>query len=68
MTSTDLLTAKDVARKLSVTTQTVYGYVTEGVLPVVRLVSGRLRFRGEDVEAFISANYAVTPDSPSVAS
>ncbi|MFH1282050.1 MAG: helix-turn-helix domain-containing protein [bacterium] len=50
-----LLNVSQVAELLNVSPYTVYGYVSEGKIPVVKL--GNLnRFRLEDVEQFIVSN------------
>jgi len=52
-----LLDARTVARWLGVAVATVYDQATRGVLQVVKLWNGKrrtlMRFRREDVEAFI---------------
>jgi excisionase family DNA binding protein len=49
-----LLTAEDVADLLRVSVDTVYDYARDGLLPSVRF--GRsVRFKSEDVDAFIAA-------------
>lgn len=58
MTDRPLLTARAVAELLDVTPETVLRWVRRGELPAVRLpgtVRGRLRFRVEDVDAWIEA-------------
>lgn len=54
----DLLTIHDVAARLKVAACTVRGLVKRGRLSVVRLSDGSrspMRFRPEDVDAFIAA-------------
>ncbi|MFN3741011.1 MAG: helix-turn-helix domain-containing protein [Thermodesulfovibrionales bacterium] len=48
-----LLTPREVAQMLRVSTRTVYYYSNCGLLPVVKLIRS-LRFRRQDVEDFIS--------------
>lgn len=53
---TGLLTARDVAELLGVTAETVLRWTRNGELPAVRLpgtARGRLRYRPDDVEAWI---------------
>lgn len=47
-----LLTVREVARRLRVSTATVYGLCGRGELPHSR-VSNAIRFRSEDLEGFI---------------
>ncbi|WP_224249458.1 helix-turn-helix domain-containing protein [Hyalangium gracile] len=48
-----LLTVREVAERLGVSTATVYGLCERGELPHVR-VSNAIRIRPADVEAFLS--------------
>lgn len=51
-----LLTAREVADHLGLSPETVLRYVRRGELPAIRLpgtAKGRLRFRREDVEAWL---------------
>jgi excisionase family DNA binding protein len=50
--SDDLLTSKEVARMLRVSTDTVGRWVRNGQLEAIRLPSGQIRIRREDVERF----------------
>ena len=50
-----LLTTKEIAKKLGVTTGTVYRMVHAGIIPAVRIGTGRsLRFDFEDVKTALS--------------
>jgi len=50
-----LMDAKEVAQKLQVSIRTVYGWISEGSIPTVKI--GRLvRFKIEDIEAWIAKN------------
>lgn len=49
----DLLTAKEAARLLRVAPSTVRRWAGLGLLPVIRLPSGALRFRRSDVERLL---------------
>jgi len=51
-----LLTARDVARLLSVHPNTVYALATSGQIASVVVGANRRRFRAEDVEAYVLAN------------
>jgi excisionase family DNA binding protein len=50
----DLLTVRDVAQRLSVSTATVYKLIERGVLPHVR-VSNAIRVAPDDLARFLSA-------------
>ena len=49
-----LLTAREVAELLSVSTETVLRWARRGDLPGFRLPSGQLRFRLEAIEAWLA--------------
>jgi len=51
---TRLLTAREVATVLGVSTETVLRWTRRGVLPGFRLPSGQLRFRSEELEAWLA--------------
>ena len=51
---TRLLTAREVAAVLGVSTETVLRWTRRGVLPGFRLPSGQLRFRSEELEAWLA--------------
>lgn len=55
MLNTDhpLMSAKEVAEMFGVSQSTVSRWATEGILPTLRLPSGRPRFRREDIEALM---------------
>jgi excisionase family DNA binding protein len=55
--SAELLGVRDVARRLGVSTATVYRWAEEGTLPHVRLSSNILRFRPQDVAEFIASRF-----------
>jgi excisionase family DNA binding protein len=50
---TELLTARVVARRLGLTTETVLAWVRAGKLPAFRLPGGAIRFREADLEAWL---------------
>lgn len=52
------MTSGEVARVLSVRTSTVSRWAASGQLDAIRLPSGRLRFRREDVERLLAAGAA----------
>ena len=54
-TDTKLLTVKDVAERLSVSTSLVYQLVESGKLPVHRIGNGRgaIRFSPQDIETYL---------------
>lgn len=49
-----LLTARQVAELLGVSTETVLRWTRRGVLPGIRLPSGALRFRVEAIEQWLA--------------
>ena len=53
--NSNLLTVKDVAARLNVSSSLVYQIVEGGKLPVHRIGNGRgsIRFRSEDIEAYV---------------
>ena len=51
---TRLLTAREVAESLSLCVETVHAWVREGKVPAFRLPSGQLRFRQEDIDAWLA--------------
>jgi excisionase family DNA binding protein len=58
----NLLTAKELAKKLGVTIGTVYRMVRSGIIPAVRIGIGRsLRFDFEEVKAALSKPHATSP-------
>jgi putative molybdopterin biosynthesis protein len=59
-TTASLLTQADLADILRVSRWTVYRLVREGHIPVVR-VGERLRFRAQDVEAYMDRNREPAP-------
>ena len=58
MPNTELLTATQVAERLSVHVESVRRWTREGKLAAVPLPSGRKRYRAEDVEALVGGNAA----------
>ncbi len=58
-----LLTAEQVAEALQVRVRYVYELVRRGSLPCVRLGQRKVRFRAEDVNAFVDAVVDVSPGS-----
>jgi len=61
--NTVLLTREDVAKRVGVTSQTVSRYVRSGQLKAYKFNKRVVRFREEDVEAFINRNQQVLPAS-----
>ncbi len=55
--STELLTVREVALRLNLSTQTVYVYIKRGLLSSVRLSARTLRIPVESVEAFLEKGY-----------
>jgi excisionase family DNA binding protein len=53
MSNTELLTAQQVADRLSVHVESVRRWTRRGDLAAVRLPSGRYRYRSEDVAALV---------------
>jgi excisionase family DNA binding protein len=58
MPNTELLTAQQVAKRLSVHVESVRRWTRTGDLAAVRLPSGRYRYRSEDVEALVRGDAA----------
>ena len=56
----DLLTPREVAEVMRVSTMTVYRLIKSGELPAIR-VGKHLRIRGQDVAAFLDARVVRTP-------
>jgi excisionase family DNA binding protein len=48
-----LLTARDVAERLGVSPETVLRWTRRGDLPAFRLPSGQIRYREDDLEAWL---------------
>lgn len=50
-----LLTVRDVAKKLQLSSTVIYSLVSDGTLPALRVGQGRgsIRFRNRDVEEFL---------------
>ena len=66
MTDRPLLTAREVAELLGVSTDTVLRWTGRGDLPAIRLpgtARGRLRYRPEAIEAWLDA-HANRPKTP----
>ena len=59
----DLLTPREVAEVMRVSTMTVYRLIKSGELPAIR-VGKHLRIRGNDVVAFLEARVVPAPASP----
>jgi excisionase family DNA binding protein len=55
-----LLTARDVAELVDVHVETVLRWVRQGLIPAVRLPGGAIRFRPEELEAWL-AEHATAP-------
>lgn len=53
MSAGRLLTARAVAERLDLSPETVLRWVRRGDLPAIRLPSGAIRFREDDVEAWL---------------
>ena len=49
-----LLTAREVGEVLGVSTETVLRWVRQGKLPAIRLPGGAIRFREQEVEAWLA--------------
>ncbi len=58
MSNTELLTAQEVAERLSVHVESVRRWTRQGDLAAVRLPSGRYRYRTEDVAAMVRGTAA----------
>jgi excisionase family DNA binding protein len=51
-----LWTVNEVADYFKVSNRTVYRWISEGLLPVIRIGGHTTRIRQEDLETFINAN------------
>jgi excisionase family DNA binding protein len=56
-----LLTADDLATLLRVSRKSIYTMVERGELPFVKRIGTRLRFRGDDVLAWLDESRASSP-------
>lgn len=61
MSGERLLTARDVAELLSVSAETVLRWTRRGDLPGFRLPGGALRYRLEELEAWLEARETTSP-------
>lgn len=59
----DLLTPREVAEVMRVSTMTVYRLIKSGELPAIR-VGKHLRLRGSEVAKFLDARVVVAPGHP----
>ena len=57
---TGLLTAREVAELIGVSSETILRWTRRGDLPAVRLPSGGLRYRKDDLEQWLG-NRAINP-------
>jgi excisionase family DNA binding protein len=51
-----MLTTEEVASRLRVTPKTLRSWVARGLIPVVRLPNGQLRFRADDLEDLLRSH------------
>ena len=51
---TALMTAREVADVLAVSTETALRWVRQGKLPAVRLPGGAIRFRAEEIDGWLA--------------
>lgn len=58
MPNKELLTAREVAERLSVHVESVRRWTRQGDLRAVRLPSGRYRYRADDVAAMVNGTAA----------
>lgn len=49
-----LLTAREVAETLALTTETVLSWQRTGKLPAIRLPSGQIRFRADELDEWLA--------------
>ena len=52
----EILTVEQVADRLQVNMMTVYEWISQGLLEVIRLPSNALRIEAEELEKFLSEN------------
>ena len=60
---TDLLTARVVAQRLGLSTETVLVWVRKGKLPAFKLPSGAIRIRETELESWLQARATTTRGS-----
>jgi excisionase family DNA binding protein len=58
-----LATAREVAEHLGVTPKTVLRWTGRGLLPAIRLPSGAIRYRPDDVDAWLHEHETGTDDA-----
>ena len=56
-----LLTARDVAELLGLSTETVLRWVRSGKLPAIRLPSGAIRFDADELDEWLAARATREP-------
>ena len=56
-----MLTARDVADRLSVSTETVLRWTRAGDLPAIRLPGGAIRFHPDQLDAWLAARATAGP-------
>ena len=58
-----LLTTREVAELLGVSSESVLRWVRRGDLPAIRLPGGAIRFRPDDIEAWLADRTVGSPDA-----
>jgi excisionase family DNA binding protein len=61
-----LLTARQVADLLGVSTETILRWTSRGALPAIRLPSGAIRFREVELDAWLAGRRTSSAPMPSV--
>jgi excisionase family DNA binding protein len=61
---TALMTAREVADLLGVSTETVLRWVRQGKLPAIRLPGGAIRFAEHAIEAWLAERATLTATPP----
>lgn len=59
-----LLTAREVAENLALTPETVLNWQRTGKLPAIKLPSGQIRFRPDELDAWLAARATTVVDQP----
>ena len=65
---TRLLTTRQVAERLALSPETILRHVRAGELPAIRIATNALRFREDEIEAFLERSAYACRATPSVES
>jgi len=56
-----LVTARELANDFGVSTETILRWTRRGELPAIKLPGGAIRFRGEEIEAWLTEHATAAP-------